>query len=215
MKYWQAVFKNGSVIPGMYRVNDSIRIVRRSNKSISGYFVPVKDCYGRISGMQIRYDNLPENATEKQIENYHKYAWYSSSEKETGCPVTGIENVHHTFTVDGAAPKTVYLTEGCLKADIASAISGKPFIALIGVNNVSQLPQELKYLKENGTQLIKVAVDMDYRDKPNVAKALANIMQIIGEAGLESVLLTWPSEYKGIDDFLAEDARRKKKNSRS
>lgn len=208
IKFWKGIFEKngGSNIPGYFVANDDIRLVRRK----AGYFVPVKDHLGRISGMQIRYDALPENATEKQKEMYHKYSWFSSSEKDTGCTITGIETIHHVGfdTKSDSTPETVYLTEGALKADVASAISGRPFIALIGVNNTSQLRMELDYLKASGTKLIKVAVDMDYRDKPTVRKALDNIMHIISDAGLDSIMLTWPDEYKGIDDFLLENRRR-------
>ena len=207
LKFWRAAFdKNGGAnIPGYFQADSDIRIVRRK----AGYFVPVRDRIGRISGMQIRYDALPENATEKQKEMYHKYSWFSSSEKNTGCTITGIETIHHVGFDTSKTPETIYLTEGALKADIASALSGKPFIALIGVNNSSQLKKELEILKANGTKMVKVAVDMDYRDKPTVRNALDKIMNIISDAGLDSVMLTWPEEYKGIDDFLLENRRRR------
>ena len=76
------------------------------------------------------------------------------------------------------------------------------------MNNTSQLKDELVYLKDHGTTKIHVAVDMDYRDKPTVKKALDNIMNTIHDAGLESLMLTWPEEYKGIDDFLLENKKR-------
>ena len=208
MKYWHEMFENnGSMIPGYFTAFEDIRIVRRKN----GYFVPVRDILGRISGMQIRYDALPEDASQKQKDAYHKYSWFSSSEKETGCTVTGIEQIHHAGFPDnkGEMPHTVYLTEGALKADVAAALSRKPFIALVGVNNTSQLAKELQYLKSAGTNMIKVAVDMDYREKPTVSRALQNIMNIISEAGIQSTMLTWDPEYKGIDDFLLEDRKRK------
>lgn len=209
MKFWMNVFSknNGSCIPGYYSLQNEIRIVRRKN----GFFVPVRDRFGRISGMQIRYDALQEDATEREKEMYHKYSWFSSSEKTTGVTITGIETIHHVgFDARSeTTPSTVYLTEGALKADVASFLSGgKPFIALIGVNNTSQLKDELVYLKDHGTTKIHVAVDMDYRDKPTVKKALDNIMNTIHDAGLESLMLTWPEEYKGIDDFLLENKKR-------
>ena len=43
---------------------------------------------------------------------------------------------------------------------------------------------------------------MDYRDKPQVAKALENIKRIIESCGLKYNMLVWPEEYKGIDDYL-------------
>jgi ribosomal protein S27E len=210
IRFWNQKLPEAGV-PGFFTTSDSIRIVRRG----TGYFIPVRDIYGRISGMQIRYDALPENASETQKENYHKYSWFSSSEKKTGCCITGIETIHHVgFTDPEHTPETVFLTEGALKADVASALSGKPFIALIGVNNTSQLETELAYLKEHGTKEIRVCIDMDYREKPNVSKALDHIMQIISKSGIQRMLLTWDPAYKGIDDFLLENERRKEGSRR-
>ena len=200
LNLWRQIFmQKGSVIPGYYSYDNKIRLVKRK----SGYYVPVIDRNGLISGLQIRYDNLSENASEKQRESYHKYCWFSSSEKDTGCSVTGIQQIHYTGFPEGEKiPKEVYLTEGALKADIASYLSGEPFIALIGVNNVSQLALNLQCLKEHGTSRINVCVDMDYREKSEVQNALNTILDIIQKSGLACTVLTWDESFKGIDDFL-------------
>lgn len=184
-------------IPGFYDLRDEPQLVKRKN----GYFVPVRDRQGRISSMQIRYDNLPNDATQEQKDSYHKYAWYSSSEKDTGCSVSGCENIHFAGKWD-KIPKQINLTEGVLKADIASSLSKTPFIGLGGVSNLGGLCFELMQLKDLGTEKINICIDMDYRDKKEVAAALDNIKETIERAGLSWSLITWPETYKGIDDFL-------------
>ena len=113
---------------------------------------------------------------------YKKYSWYSSSEKDTGCGVSGCENIH--FAGDWSTiPKACCITEGILKSDIAAYLSGKPFIGLVGVNNVGQLVKVLTYLAERGLESVYIYVDMDYRDKREVQKALDNIKKKINQSG--------------------------------
>lgn len=184
-------------LPGFYDLQSSPKLVKRKN----GFLIPCKTLDGKISGFQIRHDNLPEKATSKQKERYHKYSWLTSSEKETGCTFSGCENIH--FAGDWSqVPEVINLTEGVLKADIATALSGKLFMGLAGVNNVSQLKDTLKILKKRGAKRVNIALDMDYREKPEVAKAMKNITNIIRNTGFGYTLIKWPSEYKGIDDFL-------------
>ena len=168
-----------------------------------GYFIPVRTLDGQISGFQIRYDPLPKDTPEWKRKGWHKYANFASTEKSTGCPFTGSENVHHTGFAPGRMYESICLTEGCLKADIASQLSDMPFIAVLGVSVTSQLLENLKELKEKrGTKKILVCFDMDYREKKEVDKALKKTYGIIREAGLEAVQLTWNPMFKGIDDYL-------------
>ena len=192
--------KNNWQVPGFYIHNGSTRIVRRNN----GILIPIVTKDGMISCFQIRFDNLAKDATEEQKEAFVRYKYLSSGEKKLGIGCSGAENIHFSgFDFSSSTtPETVTLTEGALKADVASKISKKPFIAVLGVQMQSQLPEALRYLKEHGTKTIALAFDMDYEKKPEVKKALDSARQKIKDAGLECRQVTWPSEYKGIDDFL-------------
>lgn len=193
-------------IPGFYDIREKEpKVVRCDN----GYFVPVRNEIGLISGMQIRYDNLPDNAPAVKKEHFAKYKWFVSNykEKKDGCTASGCENIH--YTGDFSSPKQVILTEGVLKADIASIIGGKikgqspiPVLGLVGVYNAENLNFELAKLKDRGLEKVTIAVDMDYREKPQVAKALGNIKERIEYVGLKYEIFNWNSDYKGIDDFL-------------
>ena len=193
---YEAVYDSGAIkdlsthkywgIPGFVDIKDPNKISLRGRKN--GYFVPVLNKDGLISGMQIRYDNLPENASDKEKELYKKYSWYSSSEKDSGCGVTGCENIH--FAGDWKSNvETINLTEGVLKADIASALSGKPFLGLVGVNNIRQLKETLEKMMSLGTSNVNLYVDMDYRYKKEVAQALISIRREINSAGHHNYLV--------------------------
>lgn len=207
--YVEGASKGKYGIPGFYDIDTlGAKMVKRKG----GFLIPCKDIYGRISGFQIRYDSLPENATKEEKERYHKYSWLTSSEKESGCSFTGCENIHFAGNWE-VVPETINLTEGVLKADIASALTGQVFLGLSGVNNLSQLEKNLKVLKAKGTKTVNICVDMDYRDKPEVKKALARIENIVLSAGLKFITFNWDDKYKGIDDFLLARAMAKSKKT--
>ena len=57
--------------------------------------------------------------------------------------------------------KTVYVTEGLLKADIAHCLTGRSFVAVAGVNSLNGLESALRCMAQNGTKLVVEAYDMD------------------------------------------------------
>jgi len=187
-------------IPGFYDLmTRSPEMVKRSK----GYFVPVITFNGLISGLQIRYDPLPEDAPEWRKKSYHKYAWFSSSEKGTGCSISGCENLHHSGNWYQNF-KDINITEGILKGTVASALSGKnaPFLCVAGVNSTNQLKEELVYLKNFGCERVNIFWDMDYHSNENVEKSLEKLKSIALEAGLSVRVMEWNTNYKGIDDYL-------------
>ena len=77
----------------------------------------------------------------------------------------------------------------------------RSFIAIAGVNNTAQLELMLTLLKENGTEIIVEAADMDKFRNENVDRGVSNIYLIAKKCGLELRRLTWNPNYKGIDDW--------------
>lgn len=195
-------------IPGFYDITSPEPGVVSTH---SGYFVPVRDQFGHISGMQIRFDKLPKNASEYDKEHYAKYKWFTSNykEKHKGCSASGCENIHHAGDWFHS-PKSVILTEGAIKADVTAALSRKmtggkaqPVLGLVGVYNYDQLALELLQLKDYGLEKVVLAVDMDYREKPQVAQAMKNIKEIIEtKCELKCEVFQWDPQYKGIDDYF-------------
>lgn len=151
----------------------------------SGILIPVRNAAKKIQGLQLRLDDTSNR----------KYRWLSSNYFQNGAKaepwvhVTG--NIHST---------SAYITEGPLKADVASHLSGdRLFIAIPGINCTERLPDVLKSMS-----IIRVAeaLDMDKLVKPEVSKAVETIRNIVQSCGIEYVPFKWDSQYKGIDDYL-------------
>ena len=195
-------FSNPDVgIPG-FKLKDG-HIVPQSAMNCD--FLPVRSRNGEISYLQTKFPKLNPDATEEQKIRYKKYGRYASY-GPTGCTTSELETIH--YTLHGfdrnrtRTPGTVWLTEGILKADIASLFSNRPFIALVGISVYSQLSKELKYLKDNGTKTIVIATDMDYEKNESVRRSTESIINIVKRSGLHCKIARWNPEYKGIDDFL-------------
>lgn len=196
-------------IPGYFTVKGDISLVERKN---AGYMIPVKNAYGQIEAFQIR-NLLPDNATEQMKNDFRKYTWFTSTEMSTGIGVREVGQIHHVgfnLLKEDKSPETVLLTEGCLKADVASSLMKKlgitkdraPFIAVMGVNNTSQLKADLEILKGRGTKNIQVCFDMDYKNKEQVEAARIKVKEIIESVGLNASMMNWDPKFKGIDDYL-------------
>ena len=208
--------ENGKVrgIPGLYgkvakdgignEITDDIHLNLPKN---IGYLIPVISHTGTkpaISCMQIRHLNSNSKV---------RYTFFTSGDDKlkNGSSVNECNKIHYTrnFWQDGklAVPETVNLTEGALKADVASVLSSQPFIAILGVNNTRDLPQELQFLKAHGCKKINVCFDMDYEKNKYVAKALSEIILTIKDSGLIPRKIVWNNQYKGIDDYLLSVSR--------
>ena len=174
-----------------------------------GFLIPVKTEKGYISSFQVRASEVSDDIP--------RYSWLSSSQYKDGCIFTGCETIHHAgnWLID-PLPHTIGLTEGALKADIASVLYDRIdpkagphlFLGLTGVNNISQLSDALRYCADRGTRRIGIFIDMDYRSKKEVADALNRIMEIISSCRcpdgkpLQYQIMEWDEKYKGIDDYL-------------
>ena len=168
-------------IPGFYTTSSGIWDMYCK----SGILIPVRNMESKIQGLQLRLDDTSNR----------KYRWLSSNYFQNGAKaepwihVTG--NIHST---------SAYITEGPLKADVASHLSGdRLFIAIPGINCTERLPDVLKSM---GIIRVAEALDMDKLMKPEVSKAVENIRNIVQTCGIGYVPFQWDSRYKGIDDYL-------------
>ena len=186
-------------IPGFHTKNNRWQM---ASTKYSGILIPVCNRENLIQGLQIRLDEPPPKIVEmpdgtKQEKKGDRFRWFSTGGAyyKNG---TGISSYIHV--VGNVSSDTVYLTEGPLKADVASFLSnGKLFIGLTGVQNVRYLAEVIKDLKP---RRIVECVDMDCRSNPHVQRAQAKIRSIAMPLCDDYRTFVWPPEQKGIDDFL-------------
>lgn len=170
-------------IPGFYKENGKTKMVIDHK----GFIIPVRNANGKIVQAQIRKDSGDP-----------KYVYLSSRYKDNGTRT--LIRVH--VAGDLRKSKKVYITEGPLKADIASTLLGVPFIALQGVNCQAHLPTALSALKNIGVETIVEAFDMDKFTNPFVKKAVLKVTEMIKSYGIEVSHAKWDPKFKGIDDLL-------------
>lgn len=152
----------------------------------SGLLIPIRNVSGRIQGIQIRREN-----TERM-----KYVWLSSAGKPYGTAARSW--IHVT---GNCAQNTAVITEGPLKGDVASVLSGNAlFICVPGVSAIKYLPDTLKGLHLTSVQ---EAFDMDKLRNPQVLAARKRLRQVVADCGLPCKTLIWSENYNGIDDYLA------------
>ena len=133
-------------VPGFYQDRDGEWTIHFSNKS-SGFLVPVRNMDHMIVGAQIRLDHPYDG---------RKYIWLSSTNFHMG---TSSGSPVHLAGSPGE--KTIFITEGPLKGDLAHALSGRTFGCVPGANQYANLPPFLREMKQMGTQSVYEAYDMD------------------------------------------------------
>jgi len=159
-----------------------------------GIVIPLRDLEGRIVALKVRADK-PGNGP--------KYSYITSSGR-TGAVQDGpspMPIVHLPVHKNSSRAVRVRLTEGELKADIATAISGDLTISIPGV---SIWRPAVPVLKKLAPEKVILSFDADARKNYNVARALQNTAIALQTEGFAVELETWPEEWgKGIDDVLA------------
>src|SRR5262249_30633817 len=148
------------------------------------------DVAGRIVALKVRRDGGDGSG---------KYMWISSAWH--GGPGSGAP-AHVPLGIQAPA-ETVRVTEGPLKADIATDLSGLP---TVGMASAASWRPTLPILKQLSARTVRLALDGAARDKPAVARALPAAAEGLADAGFIIELERWPLEYKGIDDALAAGA---------
>lgn len=161
-------------IPGFYR--ERVRGLESWQLTgPPGLLVPVRDVSGLIVALKIRTDNPDPDGP--------KYIYLSSTKK--GGPGPGAP-VHVPLGVGPAA--VVRLTEGELKADIATVLSD---IGTISVPGVSVWRSALPALRWTGAKRVRLAFDADARTNPFVARALIQAARALESEHFQLEVETW------------------------
>lgn len=151
----------------------------------------------------------------------NRYYWLSSANKPNGTGAGSPSPIHVAVPTKilkdwkSGQPlhrKTVWLTEGALKADIASdmlqraftpeqlATHGDTFLAVPGVNAWQTI---MPVLEKMGVQEINLAFDRDFTDNALVMSSLKEFMAECKKKGYHINLVSWgKDDGKGIDDLL-------------
>lgn len=204
----ERLVKQGCVVqgvPGFYQADNGEWTVKFSSR-MSGILIPAVGIDGLIRGAQIMLDVPIKNKDDPPEKQGTKYLWLSSSNKPMG--VTSGSPVHF---VGNPFSRTIYVTEGLLKADIANCLMNRSFAAIAGANNVQQLDTLFALLAQNGTELIIEAHDMDKYSNEMTEKGSSKVYLLSKKYGMECRRLTWNPNYKGIDDWQLALRRNKEK----
>ncbi len=179
-------------IPGFYyrRDNAGRRYPTLAGGRDGGLLVPARDSEGRIAGYQVRRDNPPPGTP--------RYLWLSSK-KEGGTSPGSPIHVARPVAGDGSSPRSVVITEGPLKADIASDHLRRVVVAVPGVTNRAGVLPALAKL--DAFEVI-IAYDRDAETKPQVMQARDALAADLAAAGYRPLLAIWDDAYKGLDDAL-------------
>lgn len=195
-------------IPGFYK--DGMQKVK------GGFLLWYRDYHGRKQGAQIRLNKEFIKRDEKgKLKN--KYIWLSTKNYEMGTMSPSFVHFACDFDYDFASgqntaklSEAIYLTEGALKADICHILSGKPFLAIAGVDATKELKQLLSgnVLQNAGVKMIIDAFDMDYLSNKDVCKSREKLRELVESYGFTYKMLTWNTkadnhaDLKGLDDYL-------------
>lgn len=162
-----------------------------------GLVVPVRDGEGRISALIVRRDDGTDGP---------RYCAVSSAPH--GGPSPGAR-LHVPLRAEGADDRAgmVRITEGVLKADVATALSG---VLTLGMPGIGAVNTAIPYIHTHKPHITLFAPDSDWRTNDAVRRhtlrGLAHLAVAVDEYAGEFHVETWDSAYKGIDDALAAGA---------
>jgi hypothetical protein len=174
-------------VPGLY-IREQGRRRWWSLAGAPGLVIPVRHAAGQIIALMVRSDD-PDAAS--------RYSAVSSAKYRGPSPGAHI----HIPLRKGATNAAIRLTEGFLKADVATALSG---LHTIGLPGASTWAAALPFLRTLQKPVIRVAFDMDASRNLQVAVALRQTVRKLSGEGFPVEIEMWDeADGKGIDDLLA------------
>jgi hypothetical protein len=148
----------------------------------NGILVPIRTLDGSIVALKVRRDAGDP-----------RYVYLSMGDNGPGS---------HVHVPTGPRTPTVRVTEGELKADVATLLSGELTISVPGVNSWRTA---LAVVNELTPELVVVAFDSDKAQNEHVSRAERRLINALLVAGFEVEVEEW-SDHKGIDDALLAGA---------
>lgn len=180
-------------VPGFY-LDD------KGHWSVAGIYgigIHVRDVEGNTSSVVIRNDK----PTVKNGRPVNKYVAFSSAGKDKGGRVwqsTHCPNL--TGDAKEVAGRTIMLTEGVLKADVATALGDQYCIGVQGLKVHDDLETVVDALEVEG---VDIHLDAGEDDNPDMLAAKAKMIKRLRTFGVEVRVAKWDEKYgKGVDDVL-------------
>lgn len=182
-------------IPGFF-IDD--KTGRRNHLWTEGILIPVSDIDGQIVSIQIRNDK-PKVSNKGKVTG--KYVWFSTEGKNKGGKVYPTT---HCPRIKGKPKEvcgiTARITEGYLKADIATALGDTYCLGMPGL----LVPEDLLWVIENlGICTLWIALDAGEDSNVDMIRSKAKLIRLCQDAGVDFKVEIWsPDHGKGIDDVL-------------
>jgi len=190
-------------VPGFY-IEDNGRSTYLAIAGSAGLLIPCHDVEGRITGLQIRPDGA--SSGRKRAKYLPLTSYTENKPRRGGTPIT-VAHIRHVAIPPEITDSAIYITEGTIKANIASdrlgaVVISSPGVASFGAAGVVDVA--VKLAKPGGR--VVVAYDADKRGKPAVAQAETSLCRALLDAGLDVKIARWdPGLGKGLDDLLVAD----------
>lgn len=177
---------------------------------VSGIAIPVRTPKGKIEAVKLRPDN-PSNPTSKYVHLSSNPAPNKKGEVKYPGGTAAKVQVHFPFSSFKLSEgDDLRVTEGELKADIATMLSNTYTCSLPGVGLWREF---LPYVEQLKPGRVIVCYDSDksnqvstYSDQPfEVALHLSEFYMALKDMGVETLIEDWDKSLgKGIDDVLAD-----------
>jgi DNA primase len=181
-----------SGVPGFFRDGDEWKLVGMW----PGYLIPYRNHRGQIQALNYRRHDW------KRGDEVGKYIWLSSNPEKYPFGVKSGTPLHWSKPHLLPGAQEIVVTEGALKSDICSFFLNAPFVAASGVTQFgSDFGVNIKQ-KFPHVERVVISLDSDWRTNDAVRLGLSTLRRNIEDAGLEWRVRSWPSEFKGLDDYL-------------
>lgn len=179
-----------SRVPGIvWRTDDSGR-GWWSLAGSPGLVIPCRDLAGRVVALKVRRRDPCEGA---------RYLYVTSAPAGGPAALAAVHVPRAALDLRGKVEPLV-ITEGELKADVSTALSGLPVVSVPGVGNWRR---GVDLAREWGASRVAVAFDADARESEAVARAQHELTRALRREGFSCELWQWPAEQgKGLDDVL-------------
>jgi len=179
-------------VPPFYKDEDG----KWTMKLYDGLMLPKLNARGQYQGVEISLNPGKDPNFEGS-----KYLPFTSRDLPSGTP----SHTYCHFRLGSRGLRRVILTEGVLKADIISCLSGYSVLSISGVNCQNYLKGAYQALKSVDVfEGIYIAFDKDCQTNEHVQKALLKLKEGLDEAGIKykDISGSWPDPFKGLDDYL-------------